>query len=82
VFNNTFQFTVLLQPDGTVVEVNDTALQFSDNDRADVIGRPSGICHHWMSPRKRKTERKTPPNGRRTASSSGSRWRSAVATKR
>ena len=40
VFNNTFQFMALLQPDGTVIEINDTALQFGGNDRTDVVGRP------------------------------------------
>jgi len=40
VFNNTFQFMALLQPDGTVIEINNTALQFSGNDRAEIVGRP------------------------------------------
>ena len=39
VFNNTFQLTGLLGPDGTIVEINDTALEFAGNDRADVLGR-------------------------------------------
>ncbi len=38
VFNNTYQFTGLLEPDGTVLEANDTALAFVDADREDVVG--------------------------------------------
>jgi PAS domain S-box-containing protein len=40
VFNNTSQFMGLLQPDGTIVEINDTALEFSDTDRTEIVGRP------------------------------------------
>ncbi|PSP70248.1 hypothetical protein BRC80_09360 [Halobacteriales archaeon QH_9_66_26] len=40
VFNNTSQFMGLLDPDGTIVEINDTALAFSGSDEADVRGRP------------------------------------------
>jgi len=38
IFNNTFQFTGLLKPDGTVLEANETALYFGGLDRDDVIG--------------------------------------------
>ena len=30
----------LLQPDGTIVEINDTVLGFSGSDRAEIVGRP------------------------------------------
>ncbi|MFB1065617.1 PAS domain S-box protein [Natrinema sp. H-ect4] len=40
VFNNTYQFTGLLDPDGTVLEANRTALAFAGIDRADVVGKP------------------------------------------
>ncbi|OLZ42458.1 histidine kinase [Natrinema saccharevitans] len=40
VFNNTYQFTGLLEPDGTVLEVNRTALSFAGVERADVVGEP------------------------------------------
>ena len=40
IFNNTFQFTGLLEPDGTVLEANETALYFGDVDKDDVIGKP------------------------------------------
>ncbi|MFA1611754.1 hybrid sensor histidine kinase/response regulator [Halobellus rubicundus] len=40
VFNNTYTFIGLLEPDGTVVEANETALSFVGADRADVLGKP------------------------------------------
>jgi PAS domain S-box-containing protein len=40
VFNNTYQFTGLLKPDGTVIEANEAALSFVDADREEVVGRP------------------------------------------
>jgi PAS domain S-box-containing protein len=40
VFNNTAAFVGLLDPDGTVLEVNDTALEFGGLDREDVVGKP------------------------------------------
>lgn len=39
IFNNTFQFTGLLDPDGTVLEANETALYFGGVEKADVIGK-------------------------------------------
>lgn len=38
IFNQTFQFTGLMRPDGTVIEANETALEFGGLDRSDVIG--------------------------------------------
>jgi PAS domain S-box-containing protein len=38
-FNQTFQFLGLLAPDGTLLEVNDTALRFGGLSREDVVGR-------------------------------------------
>lgn len=38
VFDNTYQFTGLLEPDGTVIEVNETALALADLDRGAVVG--------------------------------------------
>ncbi|SIS20565.1 PAS domain S-box protein [Natronorubrum thiooxidans] len=40
VFNNTYQFTGLVDCDGIVIEANETALSFADLDRADVVGKP------------------------------------------
>jgi PAS domain S-box-containing protein len=39
VFNNTYQFTGLMEPDGTLIEANDAALEFAGLDREDVIGQ-------------------------------------------
>ena len=38
IFNQTYQFTGLLDPDGTLVEANETALEFGGLDREDVVG--------------------------------------------
>lgn len=38
VFNNTYQFTGLMEPDGTLIEANDTALNFGNLDPDEVIG--------------------------------------------
>nr|WP_245550070.1 PAS domain S-box protein [Halopiger xanaduensis] len=40
VFNNTYQLTGLLEPDGTLLEVNRTALEFAGVERDDVVGKP------------------------------------------
>jgi len=38
IFNQTYQFTGLLEPDGTLIEANDSALEFGGIDRETVIG--------------------------------------------
>src|SRR5205807_918124 len=40
IFDQTFEYVGLLRPDGTLVEVNQPALDFRGLARADVIGRP------------------------------------------
>ncbi|WP_394335713.1 PAS domain S-box protein [Natronolimnobius baerhuensis] len=40
VFNNTYQFTGLLEPDGTLIEANDTALSFGGLKREEIVGTP------------------------------------------
>ncbi|RDI72980.1 PAS domain-containing protein [Halopelagius longus] len=47
VFNKTFQFMGLLEPDGTVVKVNDAAVQFAATDRDDLIGHPFWEVPWW-----------------------------------
>ena len=39
VFNQTYQFSGLLEPDGTVLEANDTVLEFGGLDRDEIVGR-------------------------------------------
>ncbi|MFB6194888.1 MAG: PAS domain S-box protein [Haloplanus sp.] len=40
IFNNTHTFVGLLEPDGTLLEANETALSFGGLDRDDVVGKP------------------------------------------
>jgi len=39
-FNNTYTFVGLMEPDGTLIEANDTALSFGGLNRDDVVGQP------------------------------------------
>jgi len=39
IFHNTFQFTGLLRPDGTLIETNQTALDFAGMQQADLVGK-------------------------------------------
>ncbi len=39
IFDHTFQFTGLLEPDGTLIEANDTALEFGGLDREEILGK-------------------------------------------
>jgi PAS domain S-box-containing protein len=47
VFDGTFQFTGLLEPDGTVVEVNEAALEFGGLDRESVVGERFDTIRWW-----------------------------------
>ncbi|MEH2063170.1 MAG: PAS domain-containing protein [Nostoc sp.] len=47
IFNNTFQFTGLLTPDGFLLEANQTALSFGGLQLEDVINRPFWEAHWW-----------------------------------
>jgi diguanylate cyclase (GGDEF)-like protein/PAS domain S-box-containing protein len=49
VFNNTFQFTALLSPDGTFLEINRSALKFLGITREMVIGTPFWKGPWWNS---------------------------------
>jgi len=40
VFDNTYTFSGLVSPDGTVIEANETALEFAGVDREAVVGEP------------------------------------------
>lgn len=39
IFNQTYQLTGLLDPDGTLLEANESALEFGDLDRDEVVGK-------------------------------------------
>lgn len=47
IFNNSFQFTSLLKPDGTIIEANETALNFAGVKQADVAFRPFWETRWW-----------------------------------
>jgi PAS domain S-box-containing protein len=47
IFNSTFGFTGLLQPDGTVVEVNETALEFGGFERDAIVGESFFDAPWW-----------------------------------
>lgn len=49
IFNRTFQFIGLLSPDGILLEVNQTALDFSGLTAADVLNRSFWEIHWWPS---------------------------------
>lgn len=47
IFNNTFQFTGLLRPDGTLVEVNQAALRLGGLERGEVVGQQFDAISWW-----------------------------------
>lgn len=47
IFNSTFQFIGLLKPDGTVLEVNQTALDFAGQQHSQMAGRPLWELTGW-----------------------------------
>ena len=47
IFNGTYQFTGLLEPDGTVIEVNEAALAFGGFDEAAVVGEKFYDAPWW-----------------------------------
>lgn len=48
IFNQTYQFIGLMEPDGTLIEANETALEFGGIDREDVIGGPFWEASWWQ----------------------------------
>jgi len=47
IFDQTYQFSGVLEPDGTVVEANWTALSFAGVELADVVGKPFWETPWW-----------------------------------
>ncbi|GAX37776.1 PAS domain S-box protein [Nodularia sp. NIES-3585] len=47
IFNQTFQFIGLLKPDGTLLEANETALNFAGIKSADIVNRPFWEARWW-----------------------------------
>lgn len=50
IFNHTYQFTGLLEPDGTLIEANNTALEFGGLAASDVLGKPLWEAY-WFNDR-------------------------------
>lgn len=48
VFNSTFQFMGLLDTEGTVLRVNDAALELVEESREDILGRPAWETPWWQ----------------------------------
>jgi PAS domain S-box-containing protein len=60
IFDNAFQFTAVLKPDGTLVEANRTALDFAGLSNAEVWGRPLWETPWWaVSPEVRQRLKET-----------------------
>ena len=55
VFNNTYQFTGLMDPNGTVLEANQTALSFGELDREEVIGSKIWDTYWFQANEKART---------------------------
>ncbi|WP_297796102.1 PAS domain S-box protein [uncultured Eudoraea sp.] len=50
IFNSSYQFTGILDTEGTFLEVNDTALQFSDLKAEDIINKKFWDAYWWPIP--------------------------------
>ncbi len=48
IFDQSYQFIGLMEPDGTLIEVNQTALQFGGLTLADVVGKPFWEAYWWQ----------------------------------
>lgn len=48
IFDQSYQFIGLLEPDGTLIEVNQTSLQFAGLTLGDVVGKPFWETHWWQ----------------------------------
>jgi PAS domain S-box-containing protein len=49
IFNQTYQFTAILSPDGTVIEVNESSLAQLGQRAGDIVGKPFWEAH-WFEP--------------------------------
>ncbi|WP_416839557.1 PAS domain S-box protein [Haloferax sp. DFSO52] len=58
VFNSTFQYMGLLDPDGTVLRVNDAAVAFAGLDRDDVVGKQLWETLWWCGDDERVSDLK------------------------
>ena len=58
IFNSTFSFIGFLNPDGVLLEANDTALEMAGLTREDVIGKKFWDCYWWQISEKTQKELK------------------------
>lgn len=49
IFDQTYQFSAVLAPDGTVTQVNETSLEQLGKKREDMVGKPFWLAH-WFEP--------------------------------
>lgn len=49
IFDSTFQFIGFLSPDGTLLEVNETAINFAGLQHSDVVGKKFWDCYWWQT---------------------------------
>jgi PAS domain S-box-containing protein len=59
IFNQTFQFTGMLNTEGILLEANQTALDFGELQLADVVGKPFWNCHWWTISHETQTQLQT-----------------------
>jgi two-component system sensor histidine kinase/response regulator len=52
IFNSSFQFTAVLQPDGILLDANQTALDFAKSELCEIVGRPFWETKWWTEPDK------------------------------
>lgn len=49
IFDSTFQFIGFLTPDGTLIEANETAINFAGLQHSDVVGKKFWDCYWWQT---------------------------------
>lgn len=59
IFNSTYQFIGFLEPGGTLIEANETAMNFAGFRPEDVIGKEFWDCHWWLISRETQEQLKT-----------------------
>jgi hypothetical protein len=78
IFNGTYQFTGLLEPNGAVIEINETALEFGGFDQATVAGEKFYDAPWWTHDDEVRADAEMRSNGPQQASLSDMRLRSKV----
>ena len=58
ILNNTHSFIGLLEPDGTLIEANNTAIEFAHSSREELIGLKFWDCSWWQASEKTREDLK------------------------